>query len=82
MKKRTKEIIVGLPLIAIALFTFVSYTIPPTIQLEDPQTFSGLFVEYKGKMIGGEIQGNIIILDNGTKLGLDEFKKITGYKGP
>jgi len=78
MKKRHKELIIVVPLIIFFAVTLVGYTVvqgPP-----EPDTFSGLFVEYNGEMIGGEIQGNIIILENGTKMGLDEFKRITGYQ--
>lgn len=61
--------------LSVTLVGYIGYTDP-----EIPKTFSGLFVEYNGEMIGGEIQGNIIILENGTKMGLEEFKKITGYE--
>lgn len=80
LNKRHKELIIVIPLIIVLGVTLVGFT----LQLEGPpipETFSGLFVEYKGEMIGGEIQGNIIILENGTKMGLEEFKKITGYEG-
>ena len=76
MKKRTKELIILIPLLVVLSVTMVIYFIQ---QEAEPQTHTGLFVEYKGEMIGGDIQGNLIILENGTKMGLDEFKRITGY---
>ncbi len=78
MKKKTKEAVIIIPLAALVLLV-VFTTVPPI--KEEPQTFTGLFVEYKGEMIGGDVQGNLITLQNGTTMSLDDFKKITGYNG-
>jgi len=75
--KRARFVLFGMAIIVVILvlgtITFMMATSPP---LPIPETRSGVYVFYNDEWIGGIIEGDKIILDNGTKMDYKEYRKI------
>lgn len=87
MNKRNKELVIIIPL-AIAVIAGITSSlislgnIPN--QYPTPETFSGVMVQYNGEWIGGNLinEGKIILLQNGTEMNYEDFKRVTGLRNP
>lgn len=87
MNKRNKELLVLIPLIVIAGITITLLVLgnfTNTTQQQTPETFSGVMIQYNGEWIGGNLinEGKIILLQNGTEMDYEDFKRITGLGNP
>jgi len=81
MNKRNKELIILIPLAAIVAVTITMMVLGDSNQ-STPETFSGVMIEYNGEWIGGNLlnDGRIILLQNGTEMNYEDFKRITGLR--
>lgn len=75
--KRARFVLLGMAVIVVILvlgtITFMQATQP---LLPIPETKSGVYVFYNDEWVGGIIEGDTLIFDNGTKIDYKEFRKI------